>query len=322
MANDYPGPFKFKNGVIEFCVRPLTGNYLPVCDARQEIKAKAEKCPQNALQALVFYQHRIGMIESARIPDDDKQRQLKSIRFALELLLDANPHLAARKGAPPFFSGTAYGTYYLHDKLKFRDSTALLYEVVSVANVGDANQLLYLATKNRAEYGAETAVSYIKQDDSRFFIVDWGVNHPNGPIWALCLPHTALGDYLTTRDVHGHHYQLISVVNSHRRLSTPEWANEVLLYNYKAQRYDLIYCSHFQVKPSDEKRYHFWGAIIEVSEPFPFPTKDIGFVNAYIMQDAHTSQLLTKDVTEIEPGSPPSNANLYLIENYTFIAHW
>lgn len=316
MAHDYPGPFKFQNGTM-LCFRPQEKDYIPVYDARKELNS--EKCPRDNKQALDFYQRRIRLIESAEIAADEKKYLLQSLESRLESSSTADS-LEFAKSPRLLFSGNAYAAFYNRNSLSFTDSTALFYDLTSVVNVGDANKQLYLTASNRSRHGVEVLLYYINNDGSRLAIVDWGIDYGK-MVWALCLPHEALSDYVKKRDFEGHQYETMSVVNSTRRSSKPKWTNEVLLYNEKTQRYDLIYGSEYELDPSQEGHYLFWGPMIEVAD-FPYTTREIGFFDVYIMQDSRISQLLTQDVAHIVADCPPPAGNLILKENYSFVAHW
>jgi hypothetical protein len=313
--HDYPGPFRCTNGEV-FCYWPENGTYIKVIDARDAILKKAEKCPGES-QKEAFYAHRIKWAELAAKHD----RTLSSSELASRAQSGTPGEALPCVSLPHSGTGgdVGYGLIYRYDKLTFQNSTALFYYATSAPKITDPrNKWLYLTATNHSPKGVEAFLYYRGNDESRFAIVDWSIEK-----WVLCLPHDALVEYVKNKTVGGQQYQTIYIVNSTRRVAATSWTNEVLLYNEKTKYYDLIYSSKYGLSGGEEP-WH-WGPIVETFDKFPYPTSDLGFFDAQIMQDSNPIRPLIPADTYCRNDYPGNGFELVFggaTQHYSFVVHW
>ena len=299
--------------------KPDTQEYVAVNDARE--RAREDSIEPSAEERKAFYRRRIQLIESSDIPAERKSRLLAELNESLEFEeLDTN---AEDDEVPPLPGGVGYGTYYKEEALRFSKHSVLYYRIVTLSSIGSAkNQWLYLTSTNRSPKGVEAYVSYHQEDEPDFRIFDWSKDGASR--FALSLPYSKLAKYLVPHSAKGTEYRTIFVANSTRRTGIKTWKNEAMLYNEKAQAYDLIYSNDYELPPEIEHDYHWWGPIVETFEPFPYPTNEIGFFDAQILQDGAAPRLLTDDLTYLKAdhAHDPGFVSVLDQPHYSFIVRW
>lgn len=314
--DEYEGPFKTQNGTTHV-FKPDTSEYIPVNDLREQWKHGAEEFPTTKEERQAFYQQRIQLIESSEGRDELRQ----------ELLANLNESVKGEEAEPddldepqPVPGGVGYGAYYRSGQMRFTDSSVLYYKIVTIPEVGNVkNKWLYLTSTNRAPKGVEAYIAYRQQDTPMFNVFDWSKTGPDR--FALSRPYDWLSDYLILHEEDTLEYQTIYVANSTRRISDTHWTNEVMLYNPNTDNYDLVYSHDYDMATIDEKKYLWWGPIVETFPPFPFTINNLGFFDAQLLQDGSPPVMLTNAVTELKTDHAGAHV-VFARPNYSFIVHW
>jgi hypothetical protein len=313
----YAGPFKNQDG-SKLVFKPDTGEYILVNDVREKWKHGAEDFRTTKAERQAFYQQRIQLIETSQGRDELRQ----------ELLANLNESVKDEEAGPddlddfqPVPGGVGYGAYYRSGQLRFTDSSVLYYKIVTIPEVGNVNNnWLYLTSTNRAPKGVEAYVAYRQQDTPMFKVFDWSKTGQDR--FALSRPYDWLDDYLIPHEEEGDlEFQTLYVANSTRRTSDTHWINEVMLYNPNTDKYDLVYSHAYDLATIDEKKYLWWGPIVETFPPFPFTINSLGFFDAQLLQDESPPVMLTNDVTELKTDHAGVQV-VFARANYSFIVHW
>lgn len=173
----------------------------------------------------------------------------------------------------PVPGGIGFGYWFTDAALFWTDSVVLDYFIVTPDRVGgNMDYFLYLTSSNRSNLGTEAFISYYGQNEATFKVYDWArTDH-----WqtSINLP-TSNPHYLTERrNERGQLQKMCRVSNATLYLGFDgiqhQWRNEVQLFNFDLNDWDLIYQYDYSTATKEENTFQSgeffgsWGPIVEI----------------------------------------------------------
>jgi hypothetical protein len=252
----------------------------PMVDSRDEISSltKGAERQEEAERAFITSKRRMLLTH----PGFDKQ-----VRDLVAADFEARLARGALAETPPVPGGVGYGMFYTPAfRTNFARGTSLYWRIICPTPPGgNVNTWLYLTAMNRAAFGVEALISYNGQNDTRFVIFDWArTDH-----WQTNIAFASLADYVDIESAHGHPYQELAVWNSTYQIpfsgrgEEPKepnmmWRNEVLLFNHRKWRWELIYRHEYTATGSQQNTGFIgtWAPVVETFQSLYQQTNPMG----------------------------------------------
>ncbi len=253
---------------------PSLEENIEVVDAQDKFRELTAQTPKDKEAEDAFIASKINLLKS--IPGLDEDMVLAET----EKLLPAGA--VADRGAP-VPGGVGYGPFY-NTAYKTDFSTGSRISVDYIAPTkpgGNVNTWLYLTTTNRTAKGVEAFISYNAQKEAHFKVFDWARDDH----WQIDIPFSKLSDYLTTKNIHGKNYQVITIQNTTQTYDGKNWQNWVWLTNYKTKKFDVVYNYTYDSTEAIQKKgwVGSWGPIVETFQDKYSKTKTLGASLTYIL---------------------------------------
>jgi hypothetical protein len=252
-------------------------SYVPTADVQREFADLSRAAPRDLEFERAFIARKIRTAET-HVHLDREQRDAATGK--LRAFLPELPKAMKEEMPPP--GGVGYGAFYTDlFRSAFASGTVLAIDyLVPTRPGGNVSDYLYLTATNRTAKGVEAFVSYHAQDEFRFRVFDWARDEH----WQINIGYDALGDYLTTRSVHGSTYQVLSVQNQTLLTSENTWGNYVWLYNHKRGEYCLVYRYEYTSSEAEQKHGWIgsWGPIVETFQDSYGNVNPLGCSNTYL----------------------------------------
>lgn len=228
-------------------------------DMQAEFQKITEQTPRDTVAEQAFIASKMHLIEThPTLHIAERDAIIAEFMAGFKILLP-------EKYSGPIPGGVGYGIFYNPAfKTSFATGTAIYYEIICPNPPGgNVSTYLYLTATNRAAKGVEAFISYNGQNQTYFKVFDWA-RYPAEP-WQTNIPFANLGNYLMTRSSHGNSYQVLPLLNITSQSGTNLWYNQVWLWNYVANRWDLVYQYRYSATQAEQKSGWIgsWGPIVE-----------------------------------------------------------
>jgi hypothetical protein len=190
----------------------------------------------------------------------------------------------------PYSAG--YATVFKDNfRYDFVTGVIISYVIICPTHIGgNVNSEFYLTSTNRASRGVEAFIAYFNgQNALRFIVYDWAIEFAGGDPWQVNIPYGLLqGIYLSQGIIHGINQQYLKLESVTVKVDNTHWRNEVLLYNYLFDEYDLVYEYEYLSTTAEQKdggQYDvgYWGPSVESWQSSLNNINNVGFNKIYLI---------------------------------------
>ncbi len=303
-----------------YLYNPDLDDYYPIVDSKKKAKEISDLNPTTEEEKQAFINSKINTMKKSNAAELDN--------FTNFLEGSSNDSADKKdkkdKNGAPVPGGVGYGAFYTSTfRTDFVTGTRISMDIIAPTTPGgNVNTWLYLTATNRAQKGVEAFILYNGQNNMTFKVFDWA--RPSNEHWQTSIPFSDLSDYLTTKNIDGVNYQVVSVHHLSETFNGSDWHNVVWLFNYSASAYETIYSYSYPSSTSEQQSgwVGTWGPIVETFQNNYNNVNTLGFRATYLVSKNSNYQwgswkLLTSFRSTIRNDNLGFNV-LFLYPNHTF----